>query len=56
MIVYNLDILSTSNGPPNADPILIIYPNAVPSSTIALERFELITRWYTEIFQSSCDL
>ncbi len=56
MIVYDLDIFCACNRPPEAYPKLLIHADAILPGTVALERFEPVSRWDTEVFKPSRDL
>jgi hypothetical protein len=51
VVVDDFDILRSSGGPNEANPPLIIYPDAVLSQPVASERFQTITRGHSQIVQ-----
>lgn len=50
-MVNDLHLLGSSVGPHEADPPLVIDPDAVLSDPIAFQRFEPVSRWNPEIVQ-----
>jgi len=56
VIVHDLDIFRACNRPPETDPKLLVHANAMLPGTVALERFEPVSRWDTEVFKPSRDL
>lgn len=56
MIVHDLDIFSACDRPPETDTELIVYADAMLPGAVALERFEPVPGWDTEVFESACDL
>jgi len=56
MIINDLDVLSASVRPTEADAELVVYPDAMLSRPVTSEGFQAITRWHAEIIQSTCDL
>ncbi len=51
MVVNDLNILRAARCPPEADPVLVIDPNAVLSSPVSSQLFETICRWCAQIVQ-----
>ena len=51
MVIYNLDVVGISITPHEADAPLIVDANAVLSLSVALERFQMITRRGREVAQ-----
>jgi hypothetical protein len=51
VIVHDLDVVSIAVSPAEADPPLIVDPDAVLSSTVAAESFQSVPRWYSEILK-----
>ena len=51
MIVRNLDIKGVSVFPMKADSPLIIDADAVLSGSVALQSFQTVSGWYTQILQ-----
>lgn len=56
MVVDDLDVLRARARPAEAQPKLIVYPHAVLSGPVALERFEAIARRDTEVFKPARNL
>lgn len=52
VIVHDLDIACSIIRPYKADAISVVDPNAVLSSAIALEYFQTIAGWNTQVLQS----
>lgn len=50
MVVDQLDILCTTVLPHEADPPLVVDPDAVLPLAVTLELLETVTRWDSEIF------
>ncbi len=46
MIVDDFDVVSVSFGKPEAEPPLIVDPNAVPTAALASQRLEPIPWWH----------
>jgi hypothetical protein len=51
VIVFDADFVGISVLPPKRDPILVVDSNAVPAGLFALQQFEPITGWDSEIVQ-----
>jgi hypothetical protein len=51
VVVYNLNVVCVAIPPNETDSPLIVDANAVLSSTVALERFEMVARWNTKFLQ-----
>ena len=51
VIVFDADFVGISVLPPKRDPILVVDSNAVPAGLVALQQFEPITGWDSEIVQ-----
>ncbi len=51
VIIDNFDVRRTRSGPPEADAILIVHPNAVLPRPVALECFQPIPGWHSQIMQ-----
>jgi hypothetical protein len=51
VVVYDLDLIGTLIGPDEADPILVVDPDAVLPSTVARERFQSIPGRNAEIVE-----
>jgi len=51
MVIYNLDVVGISITPHEVDAPLIVDANAVLSFSVALERFQMITRRGREVAQ-----
>ena len=51
MIVRDLDFIRVTFFPAKTDPVLIIDPDAVLISSVALQTFEPISRWYGQLGQ-----
>jgi len=54
MVVCNLDIVSISITPSEANSPLLVNPNAVLALAITREFFEAVTRWNAKIVESFC--
>jgi hypothetical protein len=54
--IHDLDIFRTHRSPSKADPPLIIDADAVLANSVALERFQTVSRWNPQIFEAACDL
>ena len=51
MVVNDLNVLRAAGGPPEADPVLVIDPDAVLSSPVSSQLFEAIRRWCAQVAQ-----
>jgi hypothetical protein len=49
VVVHDLDAFGTGGSPAKATAKLIVDPNAVSAGAIALERFEAVPRWNTQV-------
>ena len=56
MVIHDLDVFSAASRPAEANPELIVYPDAVLPSAVALERFEPVAWGYLKVFEPACDL
>ena len=56
MVIHNLNIVRIAVAPHKADAPLIVDANAVLSLSIALERFQVITRRRRQVAQLCCDI
>ncbi len=56
MVVHDFYVLSTCNGPTEADPELIVYADAMLPGAIALEGFESVAWGHSEVLELSRDL
>ena len=54
MIVNDFDFVTISIAPNETDSVLIVHSNRVPSFAVALEGFELVSRWGSENSKLSC--
>jgi hypothetical protein len=54
VVVNDLNLLGAGVGPHEADPPLVIDPDAVLPDTIALERLESVARWDPKIVEHLC--
>lgn len=52
VVVDYLDVFGASLGPGEADPPLVIDPDAVLASAVALQRFQPVARRHAEIVES----
>jgi len=51
VVVGELDLSRAFRGPYEADPVLVIHPDAVLPTTVALEGFKAVRRRYPEVVQ-----
>jgi hypothetical protein len=52
MVVNNFDLVRIGIRPDEADAPLIVYANAVPTGSTALEGFQTIGGWHPQIIQA----
>lgn len=52
MIVHDLDIVRVAVAPAEADPPLVVDANAVLAAPIALERFQPVARWHSQVIEA----
>ncbi|MBV6496471.1 MAG: hypothetical protein JFAIHJKO_01596 [Pyrinomonadaceae bacterium] len=56
MIINHLNVFCTGRRPSEADPPLVIDPDAPLTESVTLKGFEAIARRYPQIFQPAGDL
>lgn len=56
MIIDNFNIFCAGRGPAEADAELIVHTNTVLPATRAVECFQAVARWNTQIVKPSCNL
>jgi hypothetical protein len=49
MVVNDFDLQRITRVPTKTESPLLVYANAVLTSSVALERLQLITRWYPQV-------
>jgi hypothetical protein len=56
MVVNDLDVLGASSGPAEADPPLVVDPDAVLTLPIAAKGLKPISRWHAQVVQAGGNL
>lgn len=51
VVVHDLDVLDVRFGPPEADPPLLVDPDAVLPDAVALECLQSVTRWHSQVVE-----
>jgi len=51
VVVDELDIISTSITPHEADPPLVVHTDAVLASAVPAQRLETVSRWDAEVIE-----
>jgi hypothetical protein len=54
VVIHNLNVMRIAVTPGEADPPLIVDPNAVCPGAITPEQFKLVSRRYPKILQAPC--
>jgi ABC-type uncharacterized transport system permease subunit len=54
MVVYYFDVLDTAVGPNETDAVFVIDANGVLAFAVALERFQPVAGWNSEIVEFLC--
>jgi hypothetical protein len=52
VVVDYLNVDRTRFGPSEADPVLVVDPDAVQASTVSAERLEAIAGWHPQVVQA----
>ena len=52
MVVDDLYVRRSLAGPPEADPVSVVYPDALLTFPVARQRFEPISRGYPKLFEA----
>jgi hypothetical protein len=56
VVVHDLDVLGATRRPHEADPPLVIDPDAVLASSIPCERFQAVPRGNSKIVEGHCGI
>jgi hypothetical protein len=56
VVVHDLDVLGAAGGPGEADPPLVVDPDAVLTSTVIVESPQPVARWRPEIVEVHCGI